>query len=281
MTHDERDDRMDEAIRDAAQDYNRPPAVPREEMWARIEAARAASRLPSAGVRTTAHRSWTWSAAAAAAVLLVGIGIGYRLRGSAGPGDSTVAAAEPRASTEVAAARPAAADTGVDSSAAPAADSRRPSARAAATPEPRLHVAERPGTRDGAATAQGDAGSDVAYRLAVAEHLVRTEALLTSFRAEARTGAVDAQVAAWARDLLRTTRLMEAAPGTSDPTMRRLLGDLELVLVQIAQYSGAAAPQGSAQRSEELDLIEQSIDRRGVLPKLRAAIPPGMIPAGT
>ncbi len=35
------DDRFDERLRQAAQDYHRPPATPREELWQRIAAARA------------------------------------------------------------------------------------------------------------------------------------------------------------------------------------------------------------------------------------------------
>src|SRR5438093_834383 len=38
------DDRFDERLRQAAQDYHRPPATPREELWHRIAAARAARK---------------------------------------------------------------------------------------------------------------------------------------------------------------------------------------------------------------------------------------------
>jgi len=38
------DDRFDWVLREAAQDYHRPPDTPREEMWQRIEAARRARR---------------------------------------------------------------------------------------------------------------------------------------------------------------------------------------------------------------------------------------------
>src|SRR5258705_311631 len=36
------EDRFEERLRQAAQDYHRPPATPREELWNRIAAARAA-----------------------------------------------------------------------------------------------------------------------------------------------------------------------------------------------------------------------------------------------
>ena len=50
--------------------------------------------------------------------------------------------------------------------------------------------------------------------------------------------------------------------------MKRLLEDLELVLVQIVQYTtrGTNDP-------EDLDLIEQSINKRGVITKLRGTVP--------
>ena len=58
--------------------------------------------------------------------------------------------------------------------------------------------------------------------------------------------------------------------------MKRLLEDLELVIVQIAQYTnhGTKDP-------EELDLIEQSINKRGVIAKLRSTLPARTVPAGT
>jgi len=115
-----------------------------------------------------------------------------------------------------------------------------------------------------------------AYRLAVVEHLAGTEAMLTSFRAAAKRGQVDAQITAWARNLLTTTRLLEASAAQEDPTMKRLLDDLELVLVQIAQYTSAGP-----HRAEELELIEHSIERRGVIGKLHTTIPARLGPAGT
>jgi len=100
--------------------------------------------------------------------------------------------------------------------------------------------------------------------------------MLTSFRAAARHGEVDAQITSWARNLLTTTRLLQASAAQEDPTMKRLLDDLELVLVQIAQYTSAGA-----HHTEELELIEHSIERRGVIGKLHTNIPARLAPAGT
>src|SRR5207247_2040256 len=57
--------------------------------------------------------------------------------------------------------------------------------------------------------AGSDQASTLAYRVAAAQYLTRTEALLTGFRAEARSPSVPAaRFSRQARDLLATTRLM-------------------------------------------------------------------------
>src|SRR3569623_2800069 len=96
----------------------------------------------------------------------------------------------------------------------------------------------------------------LAYRLVVLQHLAGSEAMNTAFRSSARTGHVDPQIARWSRDLLSTTRLLEASQSADDPVMKRLLGDLDLIITQIVQYSARATV-----NSEELDIIEQSINQ--------------------
>lgn len=75
------DDRFDEFLEEAAQDYHRPPETPRDQIWASIEAARRASSPPSGRVadlgafrrrRTTV----LGLGLAAAAVLLIGVALG-------------------------------------------------------------------------------------------------------------------------------------------------------------------------------------------------------------
>ncbi len=105
--------------------------------------------------------------------------------------------------------------------------------------------------------------STVAHQVAAAEHLRRVETFLTVFRAEARAGRVrgDDYVVP-ARSLLTSTRLLRDTPATDDLTLRALLDDLEIVLAQIAQYTG--------DRADELAFIDQGIEQRSVLLKLRA-----------
>ena len=102
--------------------------------------------------------------------------------------------------------------------------------------------------------------------------MARTEVLLTSFRARSRASVedarADAQFASLAKELLKNTRLLLATRTSDDPTLTRLLEDLELVLMQISQYTAEG-------RRGDLDAINQSLDRRNVIPKLRSTIPAG------
>jgi len=112
-----------------------------------------------------------------------------------------------------------------------------------------------------------DQPSTLPYRLAAAEYLTRTEALLTGFRAETRAGEPAAQFSTQARDLLATTRLILDSPAARDVRLKGLLEDLELVLAQIAQLS-ARGDRGDVQ------LIKQGLEQRGVLLRLQTANTP-------
>lgn len=204
------ENRFDERLRQAAQDYHRPPATPREELWTRIAAARTARQRRLIVFR----RALRWGVGIAA-VLALGVAIG---RWSARGGES-------------------------------------PSLPAVAT--------------------RTDQGSTLAYRVAAAQYLTRTEALLTGFRAEARLPSVPAvQFSRQARDLLATTRLMLDSPAAQDARLKGLLDDLELVLAQIAQLPSSGG-------REDLQSINQGLDQRSVLLRLRTANPAGPGPMRT
>ena len=234
------DDQLDEVLADAARDYNAPGDIPREAMWARI----ADARRQATPIRS--RRIWVWPSAGIAAALLItaGIVIGRRMERS-----STV-------THTVAASR----DT------TPRRDSTVP-----VSPERETTVASKDsgvGAVHNAASDRSGPDKTLAFQMVVLQHLAGTEAMITSFRAAARSGESDTHVAKWARDLLGTTRLLEASQAADDPVMKRLLEDLELVIVQIVQYSNRGTND-----PEELDLIEQSIKKRGVISKLRSTLP--------
>jgi len=194
------DDRFEERLRDAAQDYHRPPATPREELWRGIAAARAARQR-----RIVAFRPALRWGVGIAAVLALGVAIGrWSATGSPPSGDA--------------------------------------------------------GT--------GERTSAFVYQLAAAQYLTRTEALLTGFRAETRAGVPTAQFSVQARDLLCTTRLMLDSPAARDVRLKSLLEDLELVLAQIAQLP-------SSGDRDDVQLINQGLEQRSVLLRVRTASPPG------
>jgi hypothetical protein len=110
---------------------------------------------------------------------------------------------------------------------------------------------------------------DVAYQLAAQQYLSRTEVLLTDFRTRSASGRLDPQFVAAARDLLTTTRLMLDSPAARDQELQPLLEDLELVLAQISQLSAEPG------RKTEMDFINQGMNQRSVLTRLRTATPAG------
>jgi hypothetical protein len=265
-------DDFDDVIRAAASDYNRPGETPRDRMWESIRAERARRAVP---VRRTGQRRFWIAAVATAAVLVLGIAIG-RIYEHMTTGRNEIATTKAPSVVvpDTSAARrltiesPTVVAASPESVAAPVPVARGMSKTSRVIPEaPR---ATRPPPR------QTREPASMAFRLAVVEHLAGTEAMLTSFRDEAARGDVDAQITTWARNLLTTTRLLQASAAQQDPTMKRLLDDLELVLVQIAQYSTAGP-----HRAEELELIEHSIERRGVIGKLRTNLPARLAPSGT
>lgn len=101
------------------------------------------------------------------------------------------------------------------------------------------------------------------FRLAAADYLARTEALLSEFPGEAREGDAH-EVAGWARQLLLDTRLLQDSPAGGDPEIAPLLNDLELVLAQIASLRGDDADQ-------EIRLIVDGIQQNRVMARLRVA----------
>lgn len=132
------------------------------------------------------------------------------------------------------------------------------------TPTPRL-PAERV-----EAPAPGTSMNSDAYRVAVAQHLTRTETLLTSFRAEPAGGQVDAAAREWAGQMLTNTRLLLDSPAADDPRLRTLLEDLELVLAQIA-----ALPRQADPNTTEVDLARRAVEEKQLLPRMQTLAPAG------
>ena len=117
-----------------------------------------------------------------------------------------------------------------------------------------------------------DTTGAAAFSVAATEHFGQVETLLTWVNAtpEARR---DAQVAAWSRDLLASTRLLLDSPAGRDPRRRQLLRDLELVLVQMVQLAPEAA-------AEDRTAVDDLLRRTTLLlTRIRTSVPAGMAPA--
>lgn len=117
---------------------------------------------------------------------------------------------------------------------------------------------------------------------AAARHVSNVEPLLRQVRAELRRGgALDGQIGVWSRDLLQTTRLlMDRDPESVSPAMRRLLEDLEFVLIQVRVLADGGLSADRVQ--EELRLLDEEMESTNVLPRIQAFAPePGIIQAGS
>ena len=207
---------------EAAARYHTPPDhIPRDAMWAAIQAkrARASVRMSDADARPVADTPeltvtrtkrgavWRmrWLAAATAAAILVGVVV-------------------TRSGTEITDAPTAVADS-----------------------------------------AQGSA----AWKVAATEHFGLAESMLTTLSASPRSDG-SAELSAWARDLLESTRLLMDSPAGRDPRRRALLEDLELVLVQLVQS-------GPATRTEARSVMDEVLSRSALLlTRIRTNIPAGV-----
>jgi hypothetical protein len=118
--------------------------------------------------------------------------------------------------------------------------------------------------------AEAPAGSadqvPAAFEVAARDHLRHVETFLTVFQYEARAGLAADQTAELARNLLMNTRLLMDSPAGRDAHMAALLDDVEVMLAQIATYADSPTP-------ADLRLIDEGIEQRGLLLKLRAASP--------
>jgi len=288
------EDRFDELLRRMARDYNAPPETPREELWAAISAARTAPRTAS----RTDRRAWPWWLSGLAATLVLGITIGrFAAREAGAPAggapDGPVleqaairTASEPRlppAGQPSADAPAVSAPERGQGSGAPLGGHRVPlrvgpryPAEIPAPPQRLARADSRPAPRaagespDARASAEDTAANPV-YTLVATQTLAQGEALLTAFRAARRPDELDPQISAWAREVLLATSLLLDSPAGEEPVLRGLLEDLELVLLQIAQLSGS--PADSAERA----WINETLRRRDMLPRLRTAVPAGLM----
>lgn len=107
--------------------------------------------------------------------------------------------------------------------------------------------------------------ADAAFVGIASGYLEQVTALLVTLANETEQGGPLDYSRGQARSLLATTRMLLDTPGAVEPTVANLLDDLELVLAQIAQLPNR--PTGP-----DVYLIDQALDQRDVLPRLRVML---------
>ena len=236
---------FDAWLQRAAPSLNAPGKAPRAEMWQAIEQAQMGSaRVTPRRIRVMRSLGRRWMVPIAiAASLLLGIALDrVALRSSEPEREKVVATSS--------------------------------SPTAAISPAGRSGPSIRPTPRD---------ASSRLYRLAAQQTLVQAEALLTVYRAGEEVVATPEsarQLGTWGRQVLSSTRLLLDSPAGSDAELRALLGDLELMLVQIIQLSGA--PLDSSDRALiDRAMIDRAMRERDLLPRIRTAVPDGIAGAAT
>lgn len=256
---------LNERIRLALAESRRPPEPPLDDMWAEIE-RRAFDRTPrrASPLTVTAHRSRWAAPALAAAAMMIGIGLGWSVAPRA---DVVTRYVTSPAHTVATTAQSSITNGTADS----AASLDVPHTGPVSAPKPqvtRTHSAialkseQRPlyGFSDARLAARygGMGGSDMS------RYLVRTAALLGSLPSDHTTATTDTAIASRAGELLTQTHLLLDSSAGGDPTLHKLLEDLELVLAQVARLN--------VQRSgSDLQLIHQALAVRDVLPRVHDA----------
>ena len=266
------DDRFEAFLEREAQRLNEPPAeVPREAMWEAIAAARATRPIAEARPITEARpiaatrprRSMLatpWIGMAA--MLVLGLGLGRymlaREMGTVPAVDSLAVAASQalgrRGLTPGPGSVPGTPGLGADT--APVASPRLSAVRLSASTLSAVRATAAP---DAFATRNGGSAT---YSAASQQHLTRAEALVAVVSAMPADAALDSLTGRWARDILSNTRLLLDSPAGDDPVRRRLLEDLETVLVQLVQRSGRTA--------EDRAMIDRTLQKTQILTRLRS-----------
>lgn len=108
------------------------------------------------------------------------------------------------------------------------------------------------------------ARSERMVRFVAVNTFSQVEALLTDYEADRITDDFRAS----AKDLLSQTRLLLGSRALTDPRLKQLLEDLELMLVQVARLNRSG-------QGNERGYIDEGMAERAIRPRLRSAIPAG------
>lgn len=103
------------------------------------------------------------------------------------------------------------------------------------------------------------------YQRTMQEFLGSTAVLIAALPANGRPGTNDTKLTEQARALLGTARLLLDSPVGKDQRTKDLLEDLELVLAQVARLQ-------SQRPGEALTMINEALEERDVVPRIRTAV---------
>ncbi|MGI8548728.1 MAG: hypothetical protein ACR2M1_15595 [Gemmatimonadaceae bacterium] len=260
---------LDEVIRRALSQSSEPPTPPLDNMWRTVERKHfgRAAEVVILPWRKHAAAHWGRVVLPAAATLVLGLALGrysaprervYVTR--AVPAVVAQAAAQP--STQPSTQATAEPTTGVPEVAR--GDAQISSATPTVTTTESTPARVTSVTQVRLALSTGTNINDDAYSDEVSRYLARTTALLATLPASEKSAEADATVADRAGTLLTQTHLLLDSRVGSDPTLHRLLEDLELVLAQVARLH-------QARGSTDLQLIHEALQQRDVLPRLHDA----------
>ncbi len=140
--------------------------------------------------------------------------------------------------------------------------------------DPGVTSAEAPPAESAPEVASRPAGDTGAYRFAAARHLAESSSFLGRVQTQAAGGSVPPDAGTWAADLLTQTRLILDSPAAEEEELRRLLEDLELVLVQVVHVSGARASGQPELEQFELTQLNRGLRQNEVLLRIRRILPP-------
>lgn len=122
-----------------------------------------------------------------------------------------------------------------------------------------------PSVQPGATGTVAAANATDSYQLSAEQYLGQTVTLLASMPGQLQDGRIDSSFVTRASESLTTLRLLMDSPAASNPRLRALFEDLELVLVQVVQM-----PAGGSRT--EAKLIRQAMQERDVMPRLFDAV---------
>lgn len=121
-------------------------------------------------------------------------------------------------------------------------------------------------------------GNLATYRQAARPVLARSETLLLQVRTGTDLAATSENYCSRALGLLAQTRLLLGSPAAKDPELAPLLEDLELALARLVYL--ASGPAAAADPRRELNALEEGLERKAVLPRLRNQLNAGSTPVG-